>query len=78
MKQFTIDLNENMQRPVAKLSDWHQFNVMLDTGSLFPVWVDEEKALIKLGAECIQEGVTFGGFGGEATGNLYRLPFFKI
>ena len=48
MKQFTIDLNENMQRPVAKLSDWHQFNVMLDTGSLFPVWVDEEKALIKL------------------------------
>ena len=78
MKQFTLDLNENIQRPVSRLADWHQFAVMLDTGALFPVWVDEEKALIKLGAECIKEKVTFGGFGGEAVGNLYRLPYFKI
>ena len=78
MKQFTLDLNENIQRPVARLADWHQFDVMLDTGALFPVWVDEEKALIKLGAECIKEKVIFGGFGGEAVGNLYRLPYFKI
>ena len=78
MKQFTLDLNENIQKPVARLVDWHQFNVMLDTGALFPVQVDEEKALIKLGAECIKENVTFGGFGGEAVGNLYRLPYFKI
>ena len=78
MKQFTLDLNENIQRPVARLADWHQFDVMLDTGALFPVWVDEEKALIKLGAECIKEKVTFGGFGGEAVGNLYKLPYFKI
>lgn len=78
MKQFTLDLNENIQRPVARLADWHQFDVMLDTGALFPVWVDEEKALIKLGAECIKEKVTFGGFGGEAVGNLFRLPYFKI
>lgn len=78
MKQFTLDLNENIQRPVTRLTEWHQFDVMLDTGALFPVWVDEEKALIKLGAECIKEKVTFGGFGGEAVGNLYRLPFFKI
>ncbi len=78
MKQFTLDLNENIQRPVVRLADWHQFNVMLDTGALFPVWVDEEKALEKLGAECIKQNVTFGGFGGEAIGNLYRLPYFKI
>ena len=78
MKQFTLDLNENIQRPVSRLADWHQFDVMLDTGALFPVWVDEEKALIKLGAECIKEKVTFGGFGGEAVGNLYKLPYFKI
>ena len=37
MKQFTLDLNENIQKPVARLVDWHQFNVMLDTGALFPV-----------------------------------------
>ena len=78
MKQFTLDLNEHIQRPVVKLSDWHQFNVMLDTGALFPVWVDEEMALVKLGAECIKQNVKFGGFGGEASGNLYRLPYFKL
>ena len=78
MKQFTLDLNENIQRPVVKLEDWHQFNVMLDTGALFPVWVDDEKTLIKLGATCIKKNVTFGGFGGEAVGNLFRLPYFKI
>ena len=78
MKQFTIDLYETVHRPVAYLRDWHNFDVMLDTGALFPVWVDEEKALVKLGAQCIKEGVTFGGFGGEAIGNLFRLPYFKI
>ncbi len=78
MKQFTLDLYKNIQRPVIYLADWHKFDAMLDTGALFPVWVDEEKALIKLDAECIKEKVTFGGFGGEAIGNLYRLPYFKI
>ncbi len=78
MKQFTLDLNENVQRPVARLTNWHQFDVMLDTGALFPVWVDEEKALEKLGAKCVKQNVTFGGFGGEAVGNLYRLPYFQL
>lgn len=78
MKQFTLELNKNIQRPVAKLSDWHQFNAMLDTGALFPVWVDDEEVLIDMGAECINESVEFGGFGGKARGKLYRLPFFKL
>ena len=76
MKKFSLDLYKNIQRPVIYLADWHKFDAMLDTGALFPVWVDEEKALIKLDAECIKEKVTFGGFGGEAIGNLYRLPYF--
>ena len=70
MKKFTLDLYKNIQRPVIYLADWHKFDAMLDTGALFPVWVDEEKALIKLDAECIKEKVTFGGFEGEAIGNL--------
>lgn len=78
MKQFTLDLYENIQRPVAFLSDWHNFDAMLDTGALFPVWVAEEKTLEKLGAELVKGSVKFGGFGGEAVGKLYRLPFFKI
>lgn len=51
---------------------------MLDTGALFPVWVDEEDVLIDMGAECINEAVEFGGFGGKAKGKLYKLPYFKI
>ncbi|MBR1628322.1 MAG: hypothetical protein IJ679_03520 [Lachnospiraceae bacterium] len=78
MRQFTLELNKNIQRPVAKLSDWHQFNVMLDTGALFPVWVDDEEVLTDMGAECINESVEFGGFGGKAKGKLYKLPVFKI
>ena len=78
MKQFTLDLSKNVQRPVAKLTDWHQFNVMLDTGALFPVWVDEEDILLDLDAVCVKETVEFGGFGGNAKGKLYRLPYFKI
>ena len=49
MKQFTLELNKNVQRPVVKLADWHQFNVMLDTGALFPVWVvDDENHMLNV------------------------------
>lgn len=78
MKQFTLKLNENVQRPVARLSDWHQFDVMLDTGALFPVWVDTEEALQDLGATCINPSVSFGGFGGKVYGKLYKLPMFPF
>ena len=78
MKQFTLDLYENMQRPITNLSDWHNYDVMLDTGALFPIWVAEEETLDKLGAECVKKTVEFGGFGGVAMGNLYKLPYFKF
>ena len=78
MKQFTLELNKNIQRPVAKLTDWHQFDVMLDTGALFPVWVDDEDVLMDLGAKCVRESVEFGGFGGRVKGKMYKLPYFKI
>lgn len=78
MKQFTMELYENIQRPVVYLSDWHNLDAMLDTGALFPVWVDEEDALMDLGAKCVDESVEFGGFGGAAYGKLYKLPYFKM
>ena len=78
MKQFTLELYDNIQRPVVYLPDWHKFNAMLDTGALFPVWVDDEESLKDLGAECLREDVEFGGIGGNAKGKLYRLPFVKI
>ena len=42
MKQFTLELNKRMQRPVMRLSDWHQFNVTIpDSQSCirsFKIW----------------------------------------
>lgn len=78
MRQFTLELNKNIQRPVIKLTDWHQYDVMLDTGALFPVWVDDEATLIAMGSECIKDSVEFSGIGGKANGKLYRLPYLKI
>ena len=77
MKQFQLQLRESNQRPVMFL-DRHM-SAMLDTGSIFPVWVQDENILVDyMQAELINERVSFGGFGGEATGKLYKLPLFKM
>lgn len=78
MKQFTMPLYENSQRLITNLPEWYNFDVMLDTGAIFPVWVAEEETLIKLGASHIKNDIEFSGFGGKAKGNLYRLPYFKF
>ena len=78
MKQLTFSIDENIQRPVVMLKDWHRVIAMIDTGSLFPVWVAEEQALVELGGELLIEEVEFGGFGGKAKGKLYKLPIFQM
>ena len=78
MKQFTISLYSDLQRPVMPLTSWHNFNAMLDTGAIFPVWVDNESLLKKAGAILSKKNVPISGIGGRTTGNLYRIPFFKI
>lgn len=78
MKQFSLPLYKTIQRPVVYLPDWHKFDVMLDTGALFPVWVDDEAILADLGAECVKDNVEIGGIGGKAKGKLYKLPYFKL
>ena len=64
MKQFTLGLYDNIQRPVVFLENWHKYDAMLDTDALFPVWIAEEETLEKLGAMCVENDVPFGGFGG--------------
>lgn len=77
MRQFRLQLTENNQRPIVFLNK--HMSAMLDTGSIFPVWIHDEKVLVDyLHAELINESVSFGGFGGEVTGKLYRLPIFKL
>ena len=78
MKQFTLPLDNETQRPITFLQNWHGLDAMIDTGSLFPVWVDDEKFLSKLGAEVVIDHVEFGGFGGSAEGRLYAISTFQF
>lgn len=78
MKQITLPLDKNLQRPIAFLKNWHRIYAMIDTGALFPIWVAKEDTLISMKAELLSDDVTFGGFGGKAVGKLYKLPYFQM
>lgn len=78
MKQFTLQLDKNYQRPIIELKTWHNFEALLDTGAFFPIWTADENILVKLGGTLEKENVKFKGFGGETTGNLYKLNTFII
>lgn len=78
MKQFTLPLLKITQRPVVHLEEFFDIDAMLDTGSLFPVWTESEDILRVIGCAKVASNVHFGGFGGKATGNLYRVPLFKM
>ena len=72
MKQFTFILDNHQQRPVIRLDNG--LRALLDTGAYIPVWTDEENILKeKLGAQLFAQNVSFTGFGGKTTGNLYKV-----
>ena len=73
MRRFMLNLNSRYQRPVIQLSSWHNFEALLDTGAVFPIWTDEEDILSLIGGKLVKKDISFGGFGGEAKGSLYRL-----
>lgn len=78
MKQFTLQLDMDYQRPIIELKAWHSFEALLDTGAFFPIWTASPNILEKIGGTLEQKGVRFKGFGGETAGNLYRLNTFVI
>ena len=78
MKQFTLELNEDLQRPIIMLKKPVSLDAMLDTGALFPIWVGSEVHLREIGGEFAAKDIPFGGFGGMTKGNLYHLPNFCI
>ena len=78
MNQFTLPMRASEQRPIVLLKNQFFLDAMLDTGSIFPIWVASEERLKSIGG--ILEGTNkpFGGFGGMTTGNLYRIPTFQL
>lgn len=74
--QVTVQLDDEARRPIAKINWFNGCRALIDTGALFPIWNKSEDILIrKLGAVLVKKDITFGGFGGEARGNLYRVNF---
>lgn len=72
MRQMTLKLDSTQQRPVVLVGD--NMTALLDTGAYIPVWTDDESILVeKLGAVLVAENVSFTGFGGQASGNLYKV-----
>lgn len=74
--QITIQLDDKARRPIANINWFNGCRALIDTGALFPIWNKSEAGLVRhLGAVLIKKDVVFGGFGGEARGNLYRVNF---
>ena len=74
--QITLQLDDKARRPIVNLNWFNGCRALIDTGALFPIWNKNEDVLVKkLGAVLIKKNITFGGFGGETQGNLYRINF---
>lgn len=72
MKQLTMRLDENHQRPVVKLDNG--LTALLDTGAYIPIWTDDEDIIVsKMGAKLVRKDVPIAGFGGLTCGNMYKV-----
>ena len=78
MIQMTMDLIEKYQRPVIKQTDFFSIEAMIDTGAVFPVWMNDENKLLELGAVKKKDSVPLGGIGGMTCGTLYEIPTFRL
>lgn len=73
--QIDISLDQSARRPIARLDWFSGCRALIDTGALFPVWTKSEALLRKLGGRLETGNVSFSGFGGKTSGQLYRINF---
>ena len=78
MKQFTLKLSKDAQRPIVILSTPFRLDAMLDTGATFPIWTAAEDMIADVGGKLKAHDIPFGGFGGMTKGNLYEIPNFCV
>lgn len=78
MKQFTLKLLEDYDKPIIYIPNFFKVHALLDTGADLPVWIDDEKKLEEIGGVKIDSNIPFGGFGGRTAGNLYRINYFQL
>lgn len=77
MNEIILKLSKD-QRPIMKVGCGKDFDAMLDTGAIFPVWVADEELVKDMGARLKLENGKFGGFNEEHYGNVYVLPYIKL
>jgi len=69
-----FNLRSDTDRPLIILDDiFIGCTALIDTGALIPVWTKEVDLLQAMGAVLEKKDVEFGGFGGKAKGDLYKL-----
>ena len=78
MRQMTLELDSAYQRPVVTLDSFYGLDAMIDTGAVYPVWMNGEESLRKLGAAEVMDSIEFGGLGGMTKGALYEIPLFQL
>ena len=74
MMQFCLPLKDDVKRPVARIDSFYGIDALLDTGAVYPVWVQDEEILADIGGEVVLEQVEFGGYGGTKKGS-HDSPF---
>lgn len=74
--QITVQLDDRSRRPIANINWFNGCRALIDTGALFPIWNGDGKSLEDgFDAKLQKRNVMFGGFGGKAKGDLYRVNF---
>jgi len=76
MKEFSIPLKKDYQRPVIEL---YNLPTLIDTGSVIPVFSIFPSTLEKyFEIELILENESIEGFGGKERGTIYSIKNFEI
>jgi hypothetical protein len=72
------EIKENANKDVLKRLSEHKIPVLIDTGSVVPVWTADLSVLKGFGATFHKSNVPFSGFGGTTYGDAYNLPDLYI
>ena len=71
-------IKENSNKDVLEKISKHVFPVLIDTGSVVPIWTADLSVLKDLGATFHKPNVPISGFGGATYGDAYTLPDLYI
>ncbi len=70
----SFNLDRRFRRPVINvINSGKIYPALIDTGAAVPVFTLGIKKISDFGGKLCRENVSFGGFGGTSSGDLYRI-----